>query len=185
MVLNPFCNAGDTAPIPGRGTKSPHATEQLSLHTTRESVRCKKDPMQPKDPHIFKKQCFGNSLAVQWLRLHLPNGRVVGSIPGQGAKTPHASGPENQSIKQKQYCNRFNKSFKNGPYKEIFLKEKQQYFVDLFSYGYINNTFVQNLRQSQPSRNDLSAFWFLSYTRLGLVSLNVENHRLHPPPLQG
>ena len=68
---------------------------------------------------------------------------------------------------------------------KIFLKEKQQYFVDLFSSGYINNTFVQNLRKSRPSRNDLSTFWFLSYTRLRLVSLNVENRRLHPQPLQG
>ena len=43
----------------------------------------------------------------------LPGGPVVktspsnagstGSIPGQGAKIPHASGPKNQNIKQKQY----------------------------------------------------------------------------------
>ena len=33
------------------------------------------------------------------------------SIPGQGAKTPHASQPKNQNIKQKQYCNKFNKDF--------------------------------------------------------------------------
>ena len=40
----------------------------------------------------------------------------VGSIPGQGAKIPHASWPKNQNIKQKQYCNKFNKDFKNGPH---------------------------------------------------------------------
>ena len=34
-----------------------------------------------------------------------------GSIPGQGAKTPHASWPLNQNIKQKQYCNKFHKDF--------------------------------------------------------------------------
>ena len=39
----------------------------------------------------------------------------VGSITGQGAKTPHASRPKNQNIKQKQYCNKFNKDFKNSP----------------------------------------------------------------------
>ena len=27
----------------------------------------------------------------------------AGSIPGQGAKIPHAAGPKNQNIKQKQY----------------------------------------------------------------------------------
>ena len=35
----------------------------------------------------------------------------VGLIPGQGAKIPPASGPKNQNIKQKQYCNKFNKDF--------------------------------------------------------------------------
>ena len=33
----------------------------------------------------------------------------VGSIPGQGAKIPHASLLKNQNEKQKQYCNKFNK----------------------------------------------------------------------------
>ena len=37
------------------------------------------------------------------------NAEHVGSIPCQGAKIPHASWPKNQNIKQKQYCNKFNK----------------------------------------------------------------------------
>ena len=37
------------------------------------------------------------------------NAGGAGSIPGQGAKIPHASRPKNQNIKQKQYCNKFNK----------------------------------------------------------------------------
>ena len=32
-------------------------------------------------------------------------------IPGQAAKTSHTSRPNNQIIKQKQYCNKFNKGF--------------------------------------------------------------------------
>ena len=35
----------------------------------------------------------------------------AGLIPGQGAKIPHALQPKKQNIKQKQYCNRFNKDF--------------------------------------------------------------------------
>ena len=35
----------------------------------------------------------------------------VGLILGRGAKIPHASWPKNQSIKQKQYCNKFKKDF--------------------------------------------------------------------------
>ena len=38
------------------------------------------------------------------------------SIPGWGAKISHASQPEEQNIKQKQYCKNFTKDFKNGPH---------------------------------------------------------------------
>ena len=44
------------------------------------------------------------------------NARGVGLVPGWGAKIPHALQPKNQNIKQKQYCNKFNKDFKNGPH---------------------------------------------------------------------
>ena len=39
------------------------------------------------------------------------NAGGVGLISGWGAKIPHALGPKNQSIKQKQYCNKFNKKW--------------------------------------------------------------------------
>ena len=50
------------------------------------------------------------------------NAGGVGSIPGQEAKIPHASRPKYQNIKQKRYCNKFNKDFKSGPYKKKILK---------------------------------------------------------------
>ena len=37
------------------------------------------------------------------------NAGGAGSIPGPRAKIPRASQPKNQNIKQKQYCNKFNK----------------------------------------------------------------------------
>ena len=46
------------------------------------------------------------------------NAGGTGSISGQGAKIPHASGPKNPNIKKKkkkQYYNKLNKAFKNGP----------------------------------------------------------------------
>ena len=55
------------------------------------------------------------------------NAGGVGLIPGQGAKIPHASGPKNQNIKQKQYCNKFNKDFNNGPHQKKYLKRKKDY----------------------------------------------------------
>ena len=39
-------------------------------------------------------------------------------IPGQRAKLPHAT-PKNQNIKQKQYCNEFNKDLK----KKVHIKK--------------------------------------------------------------
>ena len=38
----------------------------------------------------------------------------AGRQPGRGAKIPRASWPNDQNIKQKQYCNKFNEDFKNG-----------------------------------------------------------------------
>ena len=46
----------------------------------------------------------------------------TGSIPGWGAKIPRASRPKNQNVKQKQYCNKFNQDFKNGPHPKKFKK---------------------------------------------------------------
>ena len=57
---------------------------------------------------------WGTFLAVPWLRRGLPVQRGAGSIPGQGAEDLHASGPKIPNKKQKQYCNRFDKDFKNG-----------------------------------------------------------------------
>ena len=47
----------------------------------------------------------------------LPSNAAGGqSIPGQEVKMLHALRPKKQNIKQKQYCNKFNKDFKNGPH---------------------------------------------------------------------
>ena len=48
------------------------------------------------------------------IKISSSNTGDAGSIPGQGAKIPHASWPKTQNIKQKGYCNRFNTDFKNG-----------------------------------------------------------------------
>ena len=40
IVKNLPCNAGDTDLIPGWGTKSTHATEQLSSHTASTELVC-------------------------------------------------------------------------------------------------------------------------------------------------
>ena len=55
---------------------------------------------------------WGTPLVVQWLRLYLPMKGDAGSIPGQGMKSPHESWPKTKNIKQKQFCNKFNKDLK-------------------------------------------------------------------------
>ena len=54
------------------------------------------------------------------------NAGGMGSIPGWGAKIPHASRPKNQNIKQKRYCNKFNKDFKNGPHQKTEQNKRRQ-----------------------------------------------------------
>ena len=53
------------------------------------------------------------------------NAGGAGSILGLRAKIPHALRPKNQNMKQKQYCNKFNKDFKNGPHQKKILKKKK------------------------------------------------------------
>ena len=51
---------------------------------------------------------------VQWLTLRPSYSGGVGSIPGRGAKIPHASRRKKQNIKKKKNklcCNKFNKDF--------------------------------------------------------------------------
>ena len=47
-----------------------------------------------------------------------------GSMPDPGAKIPYASWPKKQNIKQKQYCNKFNKKFKNVHIKNKKIKDE-------------------------------------------------------------
>ena len=50
------------------------------------------------------------------------NAGGAGSILGRGAKIPHCYWPKNQNIKQKQYCNKFNKDSK----KSLSIKKRER-----------------------------------------------------------
>ena len=66
---------------------------------------------------------FSGSPAVKTLPFHAAG---AGSIPGQGAKIPHTTWPINKNIKQKEYCNKFNKDFKMVHIKKNLKKEKNE-----------------------------------------------------------
>ena len=46
------------------------------------------------------------------------NAGGAGSNPHQGTKIPHDLFTKKQNIKQKQYCNKLNKDFLNGPHQK-------------------------------------------------------------------
>ena len=63
------------------------------------------------------------------------NAGSVDSIPSGKAKIPQASGPKNSNSKQKQYCNKFSKDFKNGSYpkkKKKSCKKKKSAFSNIY-----------------------------------------------------
>ena len=71
------------------------------------------------------KGALGTSLEVQWLRLHVS----MSSTSGWEAKIPHDlrwiphAWRQKKKTNQKQYCNKFNTGFKNGPHKKKNLKK--------------------------------------------------------------
>ena len=54
------------------------------------------------------------------------NAGDAGLLPDWGARIPHASWPKTQNIKQKQYCNKFNKDFKKLSTSKKKLKKTQK-----------------------------------------------------------
>ena len=77
---------------------------------------------------IFKEQkdqC-GDFTGSPVVKTSPSNAGGVGSIPGRVAKVPHALRPKNQNIKQKQYCNKFNKDFKNDSHQKKIIKKQRK-----------------------------------------------------------
>ena len=71
---------------------------------------------------ISYRDCSGDPV----VKSSLASAGDMSSIPGRGAKIPHASIPKKkQNIKQKQYCNKVNKDFKNGPHRKILKRKKR------------------------------------------------------------
>ena len=60
------------------------------------------------------------------------NAGGVGSIPGQGARIPHASWPKNEGIKQKQYITNSIKTLKMPHIKKKSLKKYDENRARLF-----------------------------------------------------
>ena len=90
MVKNLTCNAGDAGLIPGWGTKIPHATELLSLCTTREPRRAHATPGSPAR-HVSRRLlpagvCVSRGMAGACQPLWLQEERA--ERPGRKARGP-------------------------------------------------------------------------------------------------
>ena len=69
----------------------------------------------------------GGTSLIQSLRLHLPMQGVQVLSLVRDLRSHMIGSPKNQNVKQKQYCNKFNKDFKNCPHqkkKKILKKHK-------------------------------------------------------------
>ena len=78
------------------------------------------------------------------------NAEGASLIPGWEAKISHASWPKNQNIKEKQYCTKFNKDFKNGPNKKklIFFFYQQSsmtacYFFTIWIFSFKDKLLIK------------------------------------------
>ena len=72
---------------------------------------------------------------VQWLRLGLlMQGVLVQSLVGE-LRFLYALQPRKQNKKQKQYCNKFNKDFKNSPHQGKKKEVKQAFECGHFDRG--------------------------------------------------
>ena len=66
--------------------------------------------------NVFTKRKCGNFSGSPVVKTSPSSAGGEGLIPSWQAKIPHASWAKKQNIKQKQYCNKLNKNFKNGPH---------------------------------------------------------------------
>ena len=85
------------------------------------------------------------------------NAGSAGSIPGWGAKIPHAPWPKNQNIKQKQCCNKFKKYFKKWSTSNKKNLKKNYYYPNYTSLiawntPFILSSFIVAFRESRRCR---------------------------------
>ena len=73
--------------------------------------------------HQLKIQAYRDFPGGPVVKVLPSNAGGVGLIPTQGAKIPHAPRPKTQNMKQRQYCNKFNEDFKNGPHQKKSFKK--------------------------------------------------------------
>ena len=94
---------------------------------------------------------------VQWLRLDLPKQWVwVQFLVRELRRLIDQKKKKQPNTKQEQYCNKFNKEFKNGPYQKRKLKKE-----------FVNSTAVSQ-------RSDRNGYWFSKSVLSSLLKHTAE-----------
>ena len=89
--------------------RSPHTATRESLHAA-----TKTQHSQKMNNKFFKKERKRRDYpGCPGVKNSPSNAQGAGSAPSWKVEIPHASLPKHQDKKQKQYCNKFNKDFKN------------------------------------------------------------------------
>ena len=99
-----------------------------------------------KEGVLKKKENIGDFPGSPVVKTSPSNVGGAGSIPGWGVRSHMPRGLKNQNIKRKQYCNKFNKDFKNGPHqkkKRNLKKEKKS--TDFWFFSYREDTILSHL----------------------------------------
>ena len=100
--------------------RSPHTATRESLHAATKTQHSQKINNNFKKKKKRKVRDFPGCPVVK----NSPsNTRGAGSVPSWKVEIPHALWPKCQDIEEKQYCNKFNKDFKNDLHPKKNLKK--------------------------------------------------------------
>ena len=134
----PLCSG---LPCPPPGDLPDPGTEPRSPTLEADSLPCE----PPGEPYGGQSLGLPGGPAV---RTSPPSAGGAGLIPGQGAKIAHVLWPKNQNIKQKQYCDKFNKDFKMVHIKKSLNKK-----------GIVLSSFSLERRGEREYRGGICRIW--------------------------
>ena len=106
-----------------------------------------------------------HSWAIQWLRLCLSMQGVQFRYLVREPRSHMPCGQKTKNIKQKQYCNKFNKDFKNCPHQKSLKKNLKENWLDLLA---VQGT-LKSLLQHYSSKT--SILWYTAFFMVQLSHL--------------
>ena len=113
---------------------------------------------------------LGTSLAVQWLRLHLPGQGVWGGIPGRGARIPHTLWPKSQNIKHT-HTHKNRSNIVTNPIKNSKKKKKKGHSITVIQMKIYSQSQVKSLKIGARELVELTMVAVVAWVLSQLVRL--------------